>query len=82
MREPHRRDEPTAYRDPGPTMIAAGSNAAVVRVIDSMLDQVNAIARIIDPNCFWDEEPPNEHQERKCERARIKARAILAYLLK
>jgi hypothetical protein len=36
------------------------------------------VARIIDPNCFWDDEPPNSHQERKCERALIKADAILA----
>lgn len=25
MREPHKRDEPTAYRDPGPTMIASST---------------------------------------------------------
>ncbi len=37
-----------------------------------------AIARIVDPNCFWDDGAPNSFQQRKMDRALIKADAILA----
>lgn len=39
-------------------------------------EMVEAAARQISPNCFWDN-PPNPHQGRRCDLAREKARRAL-----
>lgn len=38
--------------------------------------EIEAAARQISPNCYWDN-PPNSHQQRRCDNARTKARNAL-----
>jgi hypothetical protein len=42
---------------------------------------IEAAARILSPNCMWDEGYVNAHQERRRERARVKAREIASLIL-
>ena len=50
MREPHKRDEPTTYRDPGPTMLAGGS-APMRQLVYAWEGEVEGLHKKIEKLC-------------------------------